>query len=303
MLSQYEIETLFNKKQLKQVILDDLETMDNWEEVYKLAEQLYANYLCGDYYASKNARMQVLMALESSDVIRKVIATAVAIQEPIPYISVASMCAESLDFEHKQDALLTTCELLAVLSDTGLWEFSRVSKYAQMNLQSCIELNEEVLEDIAQYMYLPPMVSKPNFIDANHTSPWYTIKSDSNILGGFINHHIQDICLDVLNIQNSIQYVLDYWFIDNHEHKFTSDLTGKERQEAERQHESMLKQTAKAVEVIAGRTVYIPNKYDKRGRLYSQGYHINPQGSEYKKAMLNLKATCKVEVPEEFKLG
>ena len=28
-------------------------------------------------------------------------------------------------------------------------------------------------------------------------------------------------------------------------------------------------------------------KYDSRGRSYSQGYHINPQGNEYRKAMLS----------------
>lgn len=28
------------------------------------------------------------------------------------------------------------------------------------------------------------------------------------------------------------------------------------------------------------------NKYDKRGRIYSQGYHINPQGNAYRKAIL-----------------
>ena len=31
---------------------------------------------------------------------------------------------------------------------------------------------------------------------------------------------------------------------------------------------------------------YFGWKYDKRGRSYSQGYHINPQGNEYRKAIL-----------------
>ena len=36
-----------------------------------------------------------------------------------------------------------------------------------------------------------------------------------------------------------------------------------------------------------GNKFYFGWKYDKRGRLYSQGYHINPQGNEYRKAMLS----------------
>lgn len=35
-----------------------------------------------------------------------------------------------------------------------------------------------------------------------------------------------------------------------------------------------------------GNTFFFGWKYDKRGRSYSQGYHVNPQGNEYRKAML-----------------
>ena len=38
-----------------------------------------------------------------------------------------------------------------------------------------------------------------------------------------------------------------------------------------------------------GNSLYITNKVDKRGRIYSQGFHINPQGDSYHKAMINLK--------------
>ena len=36
---------------------------------------------------------------------------------------------------------------------------------------------------------------------------------------------------------------------------------------------------------------YFGYKYDKRGRMYSQGYHVNPQGNEYRKAMLSFHDT------------
>jgi hypothetical protein len=37
-----------------------------------------------------------------------------------------------------------------------------------------------------------------------------------------------------------------------------------------------------------GNRLWMTNKVDKRGRIYSQGYHITPQGAPFKKAMLEL---------------
>jgi DNA-directed RNA polymerase len=37
-----------------------------------------------------------------------------------------------------------------------------------------------------------------------------------------------------------------------------------------------------------GNEFWITNKYDRRGRTYSIGYHINPQGTDYNKAVLEL---------------
>jgi DNA-directed RNA polymerase len=35
-----------------------------------------------------------------------------------------------------------------------------------------------------------------------------------------------------------------------------------------------------------GNKLYFNHKVDKRGRIYSQGYHLNTQGTAFKKAML-----------------
>jgi hypothetical protein len=35
-----------------------------------------------------------------------------------------------------------------------------------------------------------------------------------------------------------------------------------------------------------GNRFWFNHKVDKRGRIYSHGYHINPQGTSFKKAML-----------------
>ena len=38
--------------------------------------------------------------------------------------------------------------------------------------------------------------------------------------------------------------------------------------------------------LLNGNRFFFGWRYDKRGRMYSQGYHVNPQGNQYRKAML-----------------
>ncbi len=41
-----------------------------------------------------------------------------------------------------------------------------------------------------------------------------------------------------------------------------------------------------ALVVQEGNEFYLTHRYDKRGRTYAQGHFINPQGTEYNKAVL-----------------
>lgn len=34
--------------------------------------------------------------------------------------------------------------------------------------------------------------------------------------------------------------------------------------------------------------VYLTHRYDRRGRVYASGYHVNTQGDDYRKAVLTL---------------
>ena len=46
--------------------------------------------------------------------------------------------------------------------------------------------------------------------------------------------------------------------------------------------------------------MFITHKFDKRGRIYSQGYHVHIQGTSYKKAILELHNKEMVEVPDGY---
>ena len=52
-----------------------------------------------------------------------------------------------------------------------------------------------------------------------------------------------------------------------------------------------------------GNRFYLGHKYDKRGRIYAQGYHISTQGTPYRKAMLDFADKEPVtDIPKEFAL-
>ena len=104
--------------------------------------------------------------------------------------------------------------------------------------------------------------------------------------------------VDVLNKQNKNKYRIDLWFCNNFKQEFEADvLDPKDREIAVAAFDKMLNQTAMLLPDLIDRTIYITNKWDKRGRMYAQGYHITTQGSEYKKCMVDLEASCVIDIP------
>ena len=65
-------------------------------------------------------------------------------------------------------------------------------------------------------------------------------------------------------------------------------LTAMEQREREKAFELRTRETDNVINYLLenDNKFYFGWKYDKRGRLYSQGYHINPQGNAYRKAMI-----------------
>jgi hypothetical protein len=110
--------------------------------------------------------------------------------------------------------------------------------------------------------------------------------NDSLILGSG-NHHDGDICLDTLNIQNKVALSLDLQFLCKVEEEPTFELDTQEKAE---QWLAFKRQSYTMYDLMAqqGNRFWLNHKVDKRGRSYAHGYHINTQGSAFKKAMLEL---------------
>ncbi len=125
-------------------------------------------------------------------------------------------------------------------------------------------VDQDTHRKLQQLNYLPP-----NIVPAIYTSNYggWLWERKSCILGSN-NHHNEYQALDVLNKLQQIPWTLD-----------TEVLVSET-------HEKLSHNEAEILGHYVGETFYFTWRYDKRGRLYSSGYNINPQGDEYSKALL-----------------
>ena len=156
---------------------------------------------------------------------------------------------------------------------------------ASLMVVSRIPLSEELIKYIENSQYLPPMVCEPLPLTHNYSSGYLT-HNDSLILGTG-NHHDGDLCLDVLNTMNRVALKLDLDFLSTVEEEPTFDLDTQDKVD---QWAQFKEQSYMFYDLMNqnGNRLYLTHKVDKRGRIYSCGYHINTQGSSFKKASLEL---------------
>lgn len=156
------------------------------------------------------------------------------------------------------------------------------------------DVSEDVQTLLDRYQYPLPMICKPTLIEDNFHTGYHTIFG-LVILNGSKYFANLDVCLDHLNRMNAVPLVLDFGVIRSNEGKYIKPI----RKEGESYDDfrKRLKQAAmfydvsvKVMEGIAelSPVLYLTHKYDRRGRCYASGYHINPQGTDYNKAVLQL---------------
>lgn len=251
-------------------------------------------------YESKNIRVAALKSMDLREiVVEVVIATAFCQYEEL-FTSFTAKLAGVLGWDDKKDSITTVAEITAVLCDTDLFDLNKSSRFDSWYVQSNIELSLQLKEYVANCAYLPPLVHKPEKLRHNKDSPYLTIGQESLILNK--GHHNEDICLDVLDIKNSVAMTLNTEFLSRVEEESNSDLDSPEKLngwlDMKRQSHEFYK-----LMVGQGNKFYFGHKYDKRGRLYCMGFHVSPQGTPFKKAALELaKREIVTDVPNEFLL-
>lgn len=243
-------------------------------------------------YNSKHARLTKLQSLDLVELVTQIFVGISYFQVPTQFVNATGQLAAHLNLGNRRDSIETVAELCAVLCWTGAFTLGKREEDDVMMLHCHLPLPESILDAIARSAYPPPMVCAPKPVKSNYESPYLTF-DDCRILGKH-NGHSDDICLDVINTQAAVPLQLNTQFLSTVEEEptFELDTPLKIREWHKFKCESY---TLYSLMVRQGNLFFLDQRVDKRGRLYSQGYHINTQGSSFKKAMIELANTEIVE--------
>ena len=306
-MNQNQIERLMHPKHIQQSLHDMIQ--EELDDYLSSAVRGLRKWLDVSEYDSKNARKEYLRSLDLYEIVTGLFTTiGIHCVNEMPYVSIASMY--SIPGMSKLDSIKTVSELIALFKPVGLYEIT-VYPDGTRTVESNIELNEQLLNRLNLYCYLPPMVEKPDTLEHNKSSGYKTINSDSLILGHSENFHKNSISLDVLNTLNKTQYVLDTDFISKHakewhrkelttdemlaayelysiDHDVTYEQFIEQYQQDCVNWENYLNQFNTLKTHLEDKTIYFTHKVDKRGRVYSQAFHFNYQGTSFEKACISL---------------
>lgn len=154
-------------------------------------------------------------------------------------------------------------------------------------------IDAELQRALDQFQYPLPLLVPPKKLEHNLDSGYFTRK-ESVLLQD--NHHDGDVCLDHLNRINSIKLSLNMetayavknkW--KNIDKRKTDETWEKyqERLQAFRVYNAVSHGVMKILQE-QGNELYLSHRYDKRGRTYCSGYHVNYMGNDWNKAVVEL---------------
>lgn len=192
-------------------------------------------------------------------------------------------------FEPLKNASQLTADMLhkCVLADLCDWSI------AAKQLVVRYTISEDVQRDLDRFQFPLPMVVPPRKVMDNCDTGYFTSRN-SVILRD--NHHEDDVCLDHLNRVNQIKFIINSDvanMIANRWRNLDKPKAGETKDDYDRRVKAFNKYDRTAREVVKlilvyGSEFYLTHKYDKRGRVYCQGYHINYQGAPWNKAVVEL---------------
>lgn len=153
-------------------------------------------------------------------------------------------------------------------------------------------ISDDVQAELDRFQFPLPMVIEPVEV-TNNRETGYLINRGSIILKN--NHHEDDVCLDHINRVNKIRFKIDEvvaCMVKNKWRNLDKPNEGESKEDFKRRVKAFEKydRTAKdVIEVLCheGNEFYLTHKYDKRGRIYCQGYHVTYQGAPWNKAVIS----------------
>jgi hypothetical protein len=156
------------------------------------------------------------------------------------------------------------------------------------------DITPDTQAELEKYQYPLPMVIEPREIKSNTDSPYVICRDGSVILRN--NHHNDDICLDHVNRMNKIKFCIDTntaTMVRNKWRNLDKPKAGETKQDFDKRKRAFEKYDRTSKQVMGEITkldneFYLTHKYDKRGRVYCQGYHVSYQGAAWNKSVIQL---------------
>jgi hypothetical protein len=149
-------------------------------------------------------------------------------------------------------------------------------------VESSIELPTYLQESIRRTAYMPPSLV-PVKVHRNSNAGWKTLKKSIFLKN---NHHDGKAPLDFLSVLGSIPFSIDKNMLKYDEKDTWGDLDSDSLKNKEREREGTIRVIKDMLK--RGNKFYFIHRADARYRTYAAGYQLSPQGSDYKKALLNL---------------
>jgi len=291
-------EQVYSRHHIDKYIRMEIEENPDMDVVREQCLSNLTQWMSEDYFPSKDARIEQLQELNLPDIILDLLVGISYCVVEDTFSSIAAQMATRLGFDDRKDAITTVSELITVMSFTGIFEIYRDGEHKQIMIVSNIPLSNRLKSFAAQTSFLPPMVTEPLPITSNYGGGYLTVKT-SVILGRA--HHDDPISLDVLNKFNRTRLKIDRDFIKSCEELPNSELDTPKKVQAWQQQ---LEESVEFYGLISEQasSCYLVHAFDKRGRVYCRGYHINSQGAPFKKALIELATEEVIAVPKEYQL-
>lgn len=282
-VQQELVENKYSKKHIDKKIKEWL--LQAHQDKIDLGVQLVKEFLNKTYYTSKNVRLAQIKDMDLPALVLDIYVGLAYCVTPELFTSMTAQMAGKLKFNDKPDAIKTVAELVAVLCFTDVFDIFKPVGSLSLHIKFNLQIPAELLSFINNTAYLPPMLCEPKEVVNNHTSGYLT--HDDSLVLGKGNNHEGDLCLDVINKMNKVCLRLDTQFLSILNETPTFVLDDQDKLD---QWNKFIKQSYSFYLMLAthDNEFYLTHKVDKRGRIYAQGYHLNTQGTAFKKAMIEL---------------
>ena len=181
------------------------------------------------------------------------------------------------------------------LQDCLDWIYAAIDQdlvdYNGKSFSNCWTIPKSLEKEFELYQYPLPFLVEPRERKKNTDSSYFTIEKDSIFCGTtFIP---EDCCSEILFKQDCIPLKLNMNIVKLTKNQWRSLVGGRKPDESLEHWKEKIDQfnnydrgARQLVEQFEEKTFYLINKYDKRGRIYDQGYFIHSQGTDWNKACI-----------------